>query len=177
MELNLQAVGGFIQACRKELNLTQSELSERLNVTPQAVSKWERGESLPDVAILPELAGILRCSVDAILMGGKGGIGYRRHVTMAQMREALGCLERMGTLLGRDHFMYQCIINALNTQMNTTIELAFSDPHIFEVFALEMALGCARDGDYVDPRDIMAHTKESRARDGALQCLREMGIR
>lgn len=177
MNLNFEAIGQFIQSCRKGLGLTQSELGERLSVSAQAVSNWERGESLPDIALLPDLACILRCSVDAILSGGTGCGGYRRHVTVAQMREVLSSLDRIGELLGRDHFIYSCIIEALNSRMNTTIELSFSDPHIFEVFTIEFLLGCIRNGDYVDPRDVTMHLKPCKARDHILNVLTENGIR
>jgi len=177
MNLNLKQIGQFIQFCRKELELTQAELAERLNVTPQSISNWERGESLPDVALLPDLACILRCSVDSILSGGAGCGGYRRHVTVAQMREALSALNRMGELLGRDHFVYTCVIDALNTRMNTTIERSFSEPHIFEVFTIEFLMGCVRNGDYVDPRDVLAHLEDCKARDGMLSMLNQYGIR
>ena len=177
MNLNLAAIGQFIQSSRKELNLTQAEMAERLGVSPQSVSNWERGESIPDVGLLPDLACMLRCSVDSILSGGEGCGGYRRHVTVAQMREALSMLDRIGELLGRDHFIYQTIIEALNTRMNTTIEQSFSDPHIFEVFTIEFLLGCIDGGDYVDPRDVLSHLQPSKAQDYILKVLREHGIR
>lgn len=177
MQLELSKIGGFIQNCRKELGLTQAEVGERLGVTAQSVSNWERGETLPDVALLPDLACTLRCSVDAILSGGAGCGGYRRHVTVVQMREALGALNRIGETLGRDHFIYTCIIEALNARMNTTIELAFADPHIADVFTVEFLEACIRNGDYVDPRDVMAHLPESKARAHLLHLLAEVGIR
>lgn len=157
--------------------MTQAELAERLNVTPQSVSNWERGESLPNVELLPDLSNILHCSVDSVLSGGGGSGVYRRHVTVAQMREALGSINRIGELLGRDHFIYTCIIDALNSRMNTTIEQAFSDDHIFEVFTIEFLLACVKSGDYVDPRDVETNLKPSRARDYMLGVLREQGIR
>ena len=177
MNLNLSAIGQFIQSSRKELGLTQAEMAERLGVSPQSVSNWERGESIPDVSLLPDLACMLRCSVDSILSGGEGCGGYRRHVTVAQMHEALSLLNRIGELLGRDHFIYQTIIDALNTRMNSTIERSFSDPHIFEVFTIEFMLGCIDSGDYVDPRDVISHLQPSKARDYLLNILRERGIR
>lgn len=45
MNLDLQKIGQFIQACRKEIGITQAEMGERLNVSPQSVSNWERGDS------------------------------------------------------------------------------------------------------------------------------------
>lgn len=177
MDLNAKQMGAFLQTERRKLGMTQSELSEKLNVSPQAVSNWERGESFPDITVLPDLAGALHCSVDAILSGGKGCGGFRRHITVAQMQEALSALDRIGELLGRDHFIYQCILDALNTRMNTTIEASFSDPHIFDVFTIEFLLACIDNGDYVDPRDVEAHLPQSGAREYLMHSLREHGIR
>lgn len=177
MNLNLQQIGQFIQSCRKDLGLTQNEMGERLGVSSQSVSNWERGESLPDVSLLPDLACLLRCSVDAILSGGAGCGGYRRHVTVAQMRETLSAINRIGELLGRDHFIYTTIISSLNERMNTTIEQAFADPHIFDVFTIEFLLGCLNSGDYVDPRDVQSHLPPSKARDFLLKELNNRGIR
>ena len=177
MNLNTKLMGSFLQTERKKMGMTQSELSEKLNISPQAVSNWERGETIPDVSILLDLAGALHCSVDGILSGGAGCGGFRRHITVAQMQEALSALDRIGELLGRDHFIYQCILDALNTRMNTNIEGSFSDPHIFDVFTIEFLLACIDNGDYADPRDVEAHLPQSPARDYLLRSLREHGIR
>ena len=52
---------------RKEKKLTQEQLAERLNVTSQAVSKWENDLSYPDVELLVDLAKLFDCSVDYLL--------------------------------------------------------------------------------------------------------------
>lgn len=57
-------LGKNIALLRKELKLTQAELAEKLNVSYQAISQWERGETYPDVTILPELADIFDVSTD-----------------------------------------------------------------------------------------------------------------
>ena len=49
-------------------NLTQEDIANYLNITPQSVSKWERAETYPDIALLPALANILETSID-LLMG------------------------------------------------------------------------------------------------------------
>ncbi len=177
MNMDLKQIGQFIQSCRKDLKMTQAELSERLNTSPQAVSNWERGESLPDISLLPDLACILRCSVDAILSGGAGCGGYRRHITVAQMREALNSINRIGELLGKDHFIYTCIIDALDLRMNTNLEQAFSNSHAFEVFTAEFLLACIINGDYVDPRDVQSNLKAEKAKDYILKTMHEQGIR
>ena len=56
MYLDLERIGAFIQTGRKEVGLTQAKLGERLGVSAQSVSNWERGETLPDVSLLPERA-------------------------------------------------------------------------------------------------------------------------
>ncbi len=177
MNLNAKLMGSFLHTERKRTGMTQSELADRLNVSPQAVSNWERGETIPDVSILLDLAEALHCSVDAILSGGSGCGGFRRHITVEQMQEALSALDRIGEILGRDHFIYQCIIDALNTRMNTTIEVSFSDPHIFDVFTIEFLLACIDSGDYVDPKDVEAHLTPSPAREYLMKSMKEHGIR
>ena len=177
MNLNSKLMGSFLHTERKRIGLTQSDLAEKINVSPQAVSNWERGETFPDISLLPDLAEALHCSVDAILSGGKGCGGFRRHITVAQMQEALSALDRIGELLGRDHFIYQCIIDALNNRMNTTIEASFSDPHIFDVFTVEFLLACIGNGDYVDPKDVEAHLPPCGAREYLMKSMQEHGIR
>jgi transcriptional regulator with XRE-family HTH domain len=64
-------IGRFITEQRKSKNLTQSQLAEKLFVTDKAVSKWERGKSMPDSAIMLELCAILDISVNELLNGTK----------------------------------------------------------------------------------------------------------
>ncbi len=52
---------------RKNIGMTQGELAVRVGVTAQAVSKWERGISCPDISILDELAEILEMTVSELL--------------------------------------------------------------------------------------------------------------
>ena len=59
----------------------------------------------------------------------------------------------------------------------TTIEDAFTDPKMFELFAGEFLIRCVRNGDYVDPRDVMAHMQPSPWRDYTMSVLGEVCIR
>lgn len=54
---------------RKDNNYTQDELAQRLGVTPQAVSRWERGMGYPDIELMVSLCQILNCSLDYMLKG------------------------------------------------------------------------------------------------------------
>ena len=62
-------IGHFITACRKEKELTQEQIAEKLNVSVNAVSKWERGLNLPDYANMQNLCDILGISVNEFLAG------------------------------------------------------------------------------------------------------------
>ena len=64
-------IGKFIAECRKNANLTQMQLSEKLGITDNAISKWERGISMPDTSIMLELCDILGISVNELLSGEK----------------------------------------------------------------------------------------------------------
>ena len=64
-------IGKFIAECRKQKGLTQMQLSEKLGITDKAISKWERGISMPDVSIMLEVCGILGISVNELLSGEK----------------------------------------------------------------------------------------------------------
>lgn len=83
------AVGKQIADLRKAKHLTQADLGMRLGVTFQAVSRWERGDSLPDIAILLDLAAVLETTVDNILSGGVFAVAYTRKLTMEDIRKAL----------------------------------------------------------------------------------------
>ncbi len=60
-------LGANIAAFRKRAGMTQAVLGEKLNFTDKAVSKWERGESVPDVLTLMELAALFGVTVDDLL--------------------------------------------------------------------------------------------------------------
>ena len=68
-EINKEQFGQFIASVRKQKNMTQKELAGRLFVSDKAVSKWERGLSLPDVTMLMPLAHALDVSVAELLQG------------------------------------------------------------------------------------------------------------
>ena len=62
-------IGNLLKKIRKENNLTQEKFAERLGVTPQAVSKWEKGKNIPDLSILKEIKKLYNIDLDSILDG------------------------------------------------------------------------------------------------------------
>ena len=175
--MDMNAIAAYLQTLRKEKDLTQAELGERLGVSAQAVSSWERAESLPDTSLLPELALIYDVSVDEILGGGSAAWRYRRRVTVAQMWEAMECIRRLSQLLGQDHWMYRTMIDALDKRMNSEIEATFGNPRFWDAYVVEMLSGCVQNGDYVELRDIEANIKSENPKKFILNHLRSRGFR
>ena len=62
-------IGKLIRALRKDQGLTQRQLAAAMNISEQAVSKWERGLGFPDVSLLPELSEVLGVSPETVLSG------------------------------------------------------------------------------------------------------------
>ncbi len=72
---NTHAFGLKLAQLRKNADMTQSDLAERLNVTRQAVSKYETGDSFPDVTILVTMAEVFGVSVDELICAGSPTAG------------------------------------------------------------------------------------------------------
>ena len=62
-------IGKFIAECRKEKKLTQAQLAEKLCITDKAISKWERGVTMPDSSIMLDLCEIFGINVNELLRG------------------------------------------------------------------------------------------------------------
>jgi transcriptional regulator with XRE-family HTH domain len=69
---DMMKVGKTISTLRKEKNMTQMELADKLNISFQAVSNWERGQTMPDISKLGELADIFGVTIDELLGSKKG---------------------------------------------------------------------------------------------------------
>ena len=69
--MNQDKTGKFIAKLRKEKNMTQEELSEKMGVSINAVSKWERGISFPDVSLYKKLCSELGISIEELINGQK----------------------------------------------------------------------------------------------------------
>ena len=74
MEDLKQIVATNITALRTNLDLTQAELGEKLNYSDKSISKWERGEAIPDVRVLKEMAQIFDVTVDYLINDHQGEV-------------------------------------------------------------------------------------------------------
>ena len=69
--MNQDKIGNFIKSIRLDNNLTQKEFADKLGVTYQAVSKWENGKNIPDIAILKQICDEYNIDINEILNGEK----------------------------------------------------------------------------------------------------------
>lgn len=72
--MDMMELGRRIRQRRENRKLRQADVSDALQVSFQAVSKWERGENAPDIALLPRLARLLDVTVDWLLSGDEAGL-------------------------------------------------------------------------------------------------------
>ena len=68
---NTQKFGAYISHLRKQADMTQSELADRLSITRQAVSKYEIGDSFPDITILVQIGDVFGVSLDDLIAAGE----------------------------------------------------------------------------------------------------------
>ena len=73
-------IGDNIFRLRKQAKITQEELASFLNLTKASVSKWETGQSLPDLLLLPQIAAFFDVTVDQL-------IGYEPQLSEQQIRK------------------------------------------------------------------------------------------
>lgn len=154
MALMAEKVGAVIASLRKNKGWTQNELGDRLCISFQAVSKWERGETLPDTAILVELANVLDTTVDNILGGGEKMLAFKGKLSAKDAREGINCLERIGILLGKQNLIYRHAVDGISGKMNTDIDAMLSDDFLKECLTLEAMLHNMKMGYYYDPADV-----------------------
>jgi len=69
--MNQEKVGKFIAMCRKEKNMTQSELAEKLGVTDKSIGNWENGRNMPDLSLFKPLCDALGITINELLSGEK----------------------------------------------------------------------------------------------------------
>ena len=78
--MDAKSVGYTIADLRKRNNMTQAELSRRLNVSDKTVSKWENGLGYPEITQFPEIAKIFGVSVDYLMTGERKGIAVAGNI-------------------------------------------------------------------------------------------------
>ncbi|MBR3588115.1 MAG: helix-turn-helix transcriptional regulator [Clostridia bacterium] len=175
--MNIEKIGQQIAVLRKAKGITQSELGERIGVSFQAVSKWERGETLPDITILPDLAKILETTIDFILIGSEKIVEYKGKFTITDVKKGLNCLKNAGEYLGTENIIYRAAIKGVNSDLNTDIEEAFTNDYVFEAFLAEAIIQNLISGLYVDISDVKNNFKHEHFKNIVVDYCKRYGIK
>ena len=109
--MNQIKIGKFIADCRKKENLTQMQLAEKLGITDKAVSKWERGISLPDTSLMLQLCDILDISVNELLCGEKTIMENKNEKNEQLLLDMAREMERKNKIIWKSHDSF-CFISS-----------------------------------------------------------------
>ena len=97
--MNPEEIGKFIKDLRVKNALTQGDFAESLHVTAQAVSKWERGQSIPDISLLNEISQKYDVQIDEILGGKKNKKKNNRTIIIVAIVFLLGVVATLFIVL------------------------------------------------------------------------------
>lgn len=100
MMLNSKSVGDKISAARKKNNLSQADLAQQVSISSQAVGKWERGESMPDISTLNRLAQILGVDLNYFSETFKSNVSENQFETDKKQSAEISTIKKLKTNLG-----------------------------------------------------------------------------
>ena len=150
-------IGRYIQRLRKAAGMTQKDLAEKLNLSFQAVSKWENGDALPDTGILLDLCDILNTTVDKLLNGGSVAALERRMLHLEDVVTGFQNLEDVGRLFGEDCTFFTGMVEGINEKMNIDLLTYLKDPMSREALYAEVLIQGILSGRTVDMDEIEAN--------------------
>lgn len=155
--MNMKKIGEYIRIQRKAAGLTQQQLAEKLNVSFQAVSKWEKGDAMPDVALLLELADALHTSTDRLLSGGSVVMGDWRRMRVADVIEGFAHIEAIGRCFGEDSTFYTGMVEGINKKMNIDLVAYLHDPKTRNMMLIEVLIQGIMNGYDLDMEEVRAY--------------------
>lgn len=150
-------IGQYIRQLRKSAGMTQKDLAEKLNVSFQAVSKWENGDALPDTGILLDLCDILNTTADRLLNGGSFAAFERRQMRLDDVVTGFSHIEDIGKLFGEDCTFFTGMVDGINDKMNIDFLSYLKDPMTREVLYAEVLIQGILRGRTVDMNEIEAN--------------------
>jgi transcriptional regulator with XRE-family HTH domain len=117
--MDIRKFGAYISKLRKDHDLTQSQLADLLNVTRQAVSKWEMGDSFPDISLLPNLSELFHITVDQLVNHGEPC----RHESNIMIQIAKGRPEKVADMLHNQELPAQSVVNVAPMIKASTLDI------------------------------------------------------
>ena len=140
----MNEIGLYIKKLRKEKGLTQQQLADKLNISFQAISKWETGETLPDTGLLLDLCNELGTTADALL---NGGTIINKNQKLIRVENIMGGFAHIAALkdeFGEDSPFYKGIMEGISSKMNFNFEeTLYNNP---EVLYTEVVINYLQNG-------------------------------
>ena len=155
--MNTIEIGKYIKRKRIEMHLTQKDLAETLQISFQAVSKWETGTTLPDTSILLALSDVLEVTVDQILNAGEFKIRMNKRVNVEEVRKAIKSILKIKQVLGPNNGIYKSMMAGLNQDTEVDFEDRIKDPEKREIIIAKSCIQLIVDGYYLSDDDIEEH--------------------
>ena len=130
-------IGKFIAECRKQKKLTQMQLSEKLNITDKAISKWERGEAVPDIAVLKQIADFYGVTIDVLISEPKELVKNKQKKATGTKRAIIAlcsvglvwlvamCCFAFSTILGWSLYGTRCVEYLFGSKVTKVYQIFF----------------------------------------------------
>lgn len=152
--MNTIEIGKYIKAKRVEKHLTQKDLAGKLQISFQAVSKWETGTTLPDTSLLIKLSEILEVTVDQILNAGEFRRQIHKQINIDEIVNVLQSIPKIKDVLGPKNFIYKHMIYGLKDVVEPDFNTAMNTRKHFELLVAKSVYQLLVDGHYVNDEDI-----------------------
>ena len=157
--MNTIEIGKYIKRKRIEMHLTQKDLAESLQISFQAVSKWETGSTLPDTSILLALSDVLEVTVDQILNAGEfKRKKMEKRVNVEEVRHAIKSILKIKHVLGPNNGIYKSMMSGLEKEAGEMTFLErLMDPEQREILVAKSCIQLVIDGYHLSDDDIEQH--------------------
>ena len=109
-----QKFGGYLSRLRKNADMTQAEVADKLNVTRQAISRYEQGECFPDVSILVQIADIFHVTLDELIGAGEPSRGESAILSSVARGERAAAPERIEDIVSLAPYLKPSVLGDLS---------------------------------------------------------------
>lgn len=109
-----QKFGGYLNRLRKNADMTQAEVADKLNVTRQAISRYEQGECFPDVSILVQIADIFHVTLDELIGAGEPSRGESAILSSVARGERAAAPDRIEDIVSLAPYLKPSVLGELS---------------------------------------------------------------
>ncbi|MCK4551553.1 MAG: helix-turn-helix transcriptional regulator [Tenericutes bacterium] len=155
--MNTIEIGKYIKMKRIEMHLTQKDLAEKLQISFQAVSKWETGTTLPDTSLLIKLSDVIDVTVDQILNAGEFRKSMNKRISVKEIATTLLSIPKMKEVLGPNNVIYSNMMNGLANMVKPDLETVLNNKEDLEILVAKSVIQLLIDGYYITDEEINSH--------------------